>query len=451
MRVQRFSLTFAAIACVASIGCVGGKAAYNLPPAQRLMEPGPGVGGPGPGVISPVSASMPMGPMGGGMGGPGMGGGYCGPGGYGGGPIAPCMAIGAGGTSQIAFLGVEGAEVAWDVGGVCMFDSTPLVMPGRQNFQQGAIYRLKLTNIPDRAGVELYPTLEIAPVTPRTDAYLSHSPIPVQFTDEDLDQVLAGNFVTKVIYLPDPEFQDLALAGVETLVSTRLDPGVDPIAEADRRGSILAILRIGNLDLQLPSGMLAMNGGVETADYIPGDSAVDPAQYGPGCMTCPTGQGGYGGGYMGPQGMPTGAFAPPVTPPHYISGVNGPQYGMPHVGTPIGLPGPPHIPLGHQAGLKSHTMKNHTRVMMPPPVSDMKMTVKQRPGMNYPRPVNHVKVSEVNRAPFRLFGGTLPGALPSALHHLGAHKHAAGEPCNDQCYEGESGYVEGYEGAMVEQ
>ncbi len=36
-------------------------------------------------------------------------------------------------------------------------------------------------------------------------------------------------------------------------MSTRLDPGVDPIAEADRRGSILAILRIGNLDLQLPA------------------------------------------------------------------------------------------------------------------------------------------------------------------------------------------------------
>src|SRR5688572_6560077 len=124
MRVQRFLLTFAAIACVASIGCVGGKAAYNLPPAQRLLEPGPGVGGPGPGVIQPAGAMMPMGPIGPVGGGP-MGGGYCGPGG--GGPIAPCMALGAGGTSQIAFLGVEGAEVAWDVSGVCMFDSTPLV------------------------------------------------------------------------------------------------------------------------------------------------------------------------------------------------------------------------------------------------------------------------------------------------------------------------------------
>lgn len=439
MRVQRFLLTFAAIACVASIGCVGGKAAYNLPPAQRLLEPGPGVGGPGPGVIQPAGAMMPMGPMGPIGGGPmGPGGGYCG----GGGPIAPCMALGAGGTSQIAFLGVEGAEVAWDVSGVCMFDSTPLVMPGRQNFQQGAIYRLKLTNIPDRAGVELYPTLEIAPVTPRTDAYLSHSPIPVQFTDEDLDQVLAGNFVTKVIYLPDPEFQDLALAGVETLVSTRLDPGVDPIAEADRRGSILAILRIGNLDLQLPGQMLAMNGGVETAEYNPGAPGVAPAQYGPGCMSCPTGQ---GGGYgMGPQGMPTGAFAPQVTPPNYISGVNGPQWGMPSVGTPIGLPGPPHIPLGHQAGLKEHTMVNRTRVLMPPPVAKMKMTVKQRPGMNYPRPVNHVKVSEVNRAPFKLFGGTLKKA---------PHMHGAGEPCNEECYEGgyEGGQEAPYEGQIIEQ
>ena len=43
-------------------------------------------------------------------------------------------------------------------------------------------------------------------------------------------------------------------------------------------------------------------------------------------------------------------------------------------------------------------MVNRTRVLMPPPVAKMKMTVKQRPGMNYPRPVNHVKVSEVNRA-----------------------------------------------------
>ena len=59
---------------------------------------------------------------------------------------------------------------------------------------------------------------------------------------DDFNQILSGNFVTKVIYLPDPEFQELAVAGVETLVSTRLEPGIDPIAEADRRGVILGSL-----------------------------------------------------------------------------------------------------------------------------------------------------------------------------------------------------------------
>ena len=56
MRVERtlVGLLFAAI--VAAPGC--GRLAYNLPPAQRILEPGPGVGGPGPGVIPPAGYGM---------------------------------------------------------------------------------------------------------------------------------------------------------------------------------------------------------------------------------------------------------------------------------------------------------------------------------------------------------------------------------------------------------
>jgi len=78
--------------------------------------------------------------------------------------------------------------------------------------------------------------------------FLSHATVPVGFTDEDFEQVNAGNLVVKVIYLPDPAFQDLAAA--EEIVSTRLEPGIDPIAEANRRGTILAVIRIGNIDLE---------------------------------------------------------------------------------------------------------------------------------------------------------------------------------------------------------
>ena len=230
-----------------AMGCAHHRS-YNLPPAERLMEPGPGVGGPGPGVIPPAPVvgtgmAMPMGPM-------GMGLEH--------GPRSPCGATQT--NVQMLFARPEGMQIRWDVSGQGYFDSEPLVVPGRYSFPQGGIYRLKVTNIEGREGVELYPTLEVGPVTPLTEAYLAHNAVPIQFTAEDFDQVSSGNFVTKVIYLPDPEFQELALAGVETLVSTRLDPGIDPIVEADRRGAILAIIRIGNKDLEMPGSEGEMGG-----------------------------------------------------------------------------------------------------------------------------------------------------------------------------------------------
>ena len=245
----------------------------------------------------------------------------------------------------------------WDVTAPGRFDSEQLVAPARYNFPQGAMYRLKLANIPGRPGVELFPTLEVGPAMPRTEAFLAHNAIPVEFTDEDFDQVMTGNFVTKVIYIPDPEFQEMALAGVGTLVSTKLDPGQDPIVEADRRGAIMAIVRLGNKDLAIASAQPEMQGG--------------------------------------PVGMP--GFCPPpgsYPPPGFVSGVTGPQYGMPISGTPIGLAGPPHIPLGVPAGLQRQDIVNHTHVYLPQPVTHERIDVKQEPGIRYPEPVNHVRIVE---------------------------------------------------------
>lgn len=279
MRILFVSLL---LVVAATTGC-------KMPPGGHSVHRGPGVTGPGPGVVGY---------------GPEMG---------------PCGAGGPPQSSQLAFVGPEGMQVAWDVTGGGQFDSEPLVCPSRYNFPQGAIYRLKVTNIPGRPGVELYPTVEVGRALPRSNAFLAHNAIPVQFSDEDLDQVLTGNFVTKVIYLPDPEFQELALAGVETLVSTRLDPGVDPIVEADRRGSILAIVRMGNKDLQTPG---------EPA----GQQGVIPTGY----------DGRMAGGPM----------------PEYVAGATAPQFGAPITATPIGLPGPAYIPYGVPATTTKVVTKN---------------------------------------------------------------------------------------------
>jgi hypothetical protein len=333
---MRISLVSVFIVVVAVAGCTA-PCQNNLPPTRMLMEPGPGVGGPGPGV-SLYQPSPPLTQQ----------------------------------TSQMTFVGPDGMTVTWDVGGPGQFDSEPLICPGHYNFPQGAIYRLKLTNIPGRPGIELYPTLEVGPAMPRTEAFLAHNAVPVQFTEEDFDQVLSGNFVTKVIYLPDPEYQELALAGVETLVSTRLDPGVDPIVEADHRGAILGIVRLGNKDLEIPSELLD-------------ESEVMPASYSQmvgGAVTAGP----------RPMGAPLGTTG--TMPSHYISGVTGPQYGMPMCGTPIGLPGPPHVPLGIPAGLQKHTIKNHTSVRIPEPTRRLRIDVRQDPGFSYPKPANRAYVVE---------------------------------------------------------
>jgi hypothetical protein len=156
-------------------------------------------------------------------------------------------------------------QIGWQTGtsgGDRVYPPPQLVVPARYNFNQGYIYRLKLTNIPGRPTSTLYPSIEVVQSTPVTDAYLAHNAIPVQFTNEDFDQVIdGGNFVTKVIYLPDPKYQELAVPGVETIVSTRLEPGIDPILEADKRGTILLIVRLGAIDLEM-QGPNVTGGGV---------------------------------------------------------------------------------------------------------------------------------------------------------------------------------------------
>jgi hypothetical protein len=158
--------------------------------------------------------------------------------------------------TEVRFVGPAGMKISWygpSADGRGSFGPQYLQAPARYNFLQASIYRLKLSDIPNRPGVELYPTLEVVPAKAKTCTFLAHSAVPVVFTEEDFEQVAAGNFVVKVIYLPDPQFQDLAATGPDEVVSSRLEPGVDPIVEAKRRGCILLVVRLGNIDLEAPN------------------------------------------------------------------------------------------------------------------------------------------------------------------------------------------------------
>lgn len=237
-------------------------------------------------------------------------------GGPGGGPAAGRRFMNT--RSQVYFLDPNGMKIGWQSGtgpnGERLYLSSQLTVPARYNFNQGFIYRLKITDIHGRPGATLYPTIEVAPTTPITDAYLAHNAIPVQFTPEDFDQVVdGGNFVTKVIYLPDPKYQELAVSA-ETLVSTRLEPGIDPILEADKRGTILLIVRVGAIDLEMPgapgSSVIGpgpvVNGGavVESTPAATGGPVTHEDQ--PGGTLAPVTE-------LPPGTLPPGTISPPAT------------------------------------------------------------------------------------------------------------------------------------------
>jgi hypothetical protein len=203
-----------------------GHGNYGPPPGYGAggILPVPGMGPPG--AVAGVGALVP-----------GMG-------------MPPGM---ANGRTSIKFTGPAGMKITWQLpNGGFNDEASGLTAPKEYNFVQGQVYRLRLTQVlPNHPGKSFYPTLEIAPGNPKTVTFLAHSSVPLTFTNEDFDQAAAGNLVVKVIYLPDRDHQDFAtVAGAEELVSTRLEPGADPVAEAQRRGSILAIVRLGNIDLE---------------------------------------------------------------------------------------------------------------------------------------------------------------------------------------------------------
>ena len=331
---------------------------YVAPPASMLAGPGPMVAGPGPGVMQMA----------------GLGGGS---------PSRQFVSQ----TSQVRFMGPDGMAVGWQIGNG--YAENQVVAPGRYNFQQGATYRLKLSGIPGRDGLVLYPTLQVYPSHPTTDAYLSHNSLPLRLTDEDLDQVETNNFVTKVVYLPDPKFQELAIAGVEELVSTRLDPGLDPVAEADRRGAIMAVLRVGNMDLEMGDapmldGPIGINGSIQRTSYQESVDGTKGQHAAP--VPISTLAASPGGGV--PHDVLTAAPAGPGVP------VDGMVWGYPRTSTPIGLQGPPHIPYGRPASLKSHTIRNLSDTNLPKPVDHMLIDVRHEPGINIPQPVKHIEYTE---------------------------------------------------------
>jgi S1-C subfamily serine protease len=156
--------------------------------------------------------------------------------------------------TQIGFVGPSGMQVLIDGA------KRELIAPVSHDFRRHARevnqYYLRLLKAPVFPDVPVFGLLEIDPVTSVADEFLRHNKIPLTITDEDIKQVSSANVLIKVAYLAEPS-EKRSRREVEMLVSSRLDPGTNPIEEANRRGEILAVLRLAANDELL---------GISTAD-----------------------------------------------------------------------------------------------------------------------------------------------------------------------------------------
>lgn len=110
----------------------------------------------------------------------------------------------------------------------------------------GTVYRVKITNIPGHPGAEIFPSIEMLSRLHPPQGKELEFPVPIEFTQNDLELAIEGKMVTKVVYLEDPDtalpFQQIGdqqrnidISGYEDTLNT-----------ADRLGRPMALIRLGS-------------------------------------------------------------------------------------------------------------------------------------------------------------------------------------------------------------
>jgi len=109
----------------------------------------------------------------------------------------------------------------------------------------GHVYRLRISGMPEFPGIELYPSVELLDRLHPPPGRAAEFPIPITFSIEEIDQVLNGGLLTKVVYLEQPDRAYPAMA-TESAPSRPTYGAENPFVTADAHGRPVAIVRLGS-------------------------------------------------------------------------------------------------------------------------------------------------------------------------------------------------------------
>ncbi|MEX2091951.1 MAG: hypothetical protein WD971_04695, partial [Pirellulales bacterium] len=115
----------------------------------------------------------------------------------------------------------------------------------------GPVYRLRVTDFSPEPGQEVFPTVEIIDRLYPPQGLALRYPIPIELTADELKMAADGMFVTRVIYLENPNQALPVDEPKDEQPWVEAPRGADPLVVADELGRPMAILRIG---ARVPSG-----------------------------------------------------------------------------------------------------------------------------------------------------------------------------------------------------
>lgn len=144
----------------------------------------------------------------------------------------------------VQIKGPAGVVVAMAEGGTF---GEPETAPIRVGLLIGQVYRFRVMNIPLNPGAEVFPTIEIVDRLYPPQGLEYRFPIVVELSHDDIMTALSGKFVTKVIYLEDPEMAVPTGHPEGSQPSFDIAPGHNPLEVADEVGRPVAILRMGGI------------------------------------------------------------------------------------------------------------------------------------------------------------------------------------------------------------
>jgi len=111
----------------------------------------------------------------------------------------------------------------------------------------GIPYRFRVQGAVGGEPLALYPSIELIDRTHPPPAAKLDFPIPIELTEDDLRQAAAGKYITRVIYIEDPDFASAFVHEADAMMPFfDVGPTEDPLAVADDLGRPVAIIKLGN-------------------------------------------------------------------------------------------------------------------------------------------------------------------------------------------------------------